>query len=399
MKAVEFVSLEEQIYSLNRINNVYRGTLVEVHISDIHFGVSPLTPEYQYKLLTEQFTNKIAMIHFDILSIDGDLFDHKFMSNSDVVMYAIRFVNDLIELCKLRNATMVLIDGTKSHDAGQLKLFYHYLADPSIDIRIVEEVKFEYIKGAKVLCIPEVYGKDDVYYEQFLKTQQYDTIFMHGMIKGVVHGNPTEQKNHIRERIFTMEDFCYCLGPIISGHIHIPGCYNSHFYYNGSPMRFMFGEEQEKGFLIVLHNLDTHQYCVQLEPIKSFRYDTINLDHMLMSDPKQIIQYVNNLKQREGIEHLRIEFNKDFNEQEIANLELIKKYYKPDSSIKLKYEKTKTNQATKANQEFLEKYKEYDYILDKNLSEYEILCRYINQQKEYEYITVDELKQILEEDI
>ena len=41
--------------------------------------------------------------------------------------------------------------------------------------------------------------------------------------------------------------------------------------------------------------------------------------------------------------------------------------------------------------------KEYDYIFDKTLSEYEIMSRYINQNKGYKYISADELIEFLNE--
>ena len=43
-----------------RINNNFnqkRGSLIEVHIADIHFGV--IDPKVQYTILLEQFINKI----------------------------------------------------------------------------------------------------------------------------------------------------------------------------------------------------------------------------------------------------------------------------------------------------------------------------------------------------
>ena len=53
-----------------------RSYAIEVHIADIHFGSTD--PAKQYTILNEQFLQKIAMIDFDILSIDGDIFDKKF---------------------------------------------------------------------------------------------------------------------------------------------------------------------------------------------------------------------------------------------------------------------------------------------------------------------------------
>ena len=92
------------------LNNISRGTLTEIHIADIHFGA--IDPKLQYNILKEQFIDKIVNVPFDILSINGDLFDHKFMSNSDVIMYACLFINNLVEICKNKNATFVMIAGT-----------------------------------------------------------------------------------------------------------------------------------------------------------------------------------------------------------------------------------------------------------------------------------------------
>ena len=55
--------------SKDNLQTFKRGTLVEVHISDIHFGA--LDSKYQYDTLNSQFLDVINNIHFDILSIDG----------------------------------------------------------------------------------------------------------------------------------------------------------------------------------------------------------------------------------------------------------------------------------------------------------------------------------------
>lgn len=392
-------SIDKQIYELNIENKSTRGTLVEIHMADLHFGA--ICPRTQYQILKEQCLDKIRNIHFDIFSINGDFFEHKFMSNSDAIMYGVMFMNEIVELCKMKNATLVVIHGTAYHDASQLKLFYHYLQDPMIDIRIVEDVKFEYIKGAKVLCIPELYGKGEDYYKHFLfNSGLYDSVFMHGVIKGAIYEAKNQESGIHSDKAptFTIEDFRLCRGPILSGHVHTPGCFDSYFYYCGSPIRTRHGEEQEKGFLIVLHNLDTQEHYVHLEPIKSFRYDTVNLDDLLMIDPKNVIEYVNKL-QSEGIDYIRIEFKDIYTDQQKANLDVVKNYYKNNNRIKIKADNNKLKQVLENNNELSEKYNEYDYIMDRSLSEYEILTLYINQQVGHEYITVDELKKILAEDI
>ena len=135
------------------------GMFIEAHIADIHFGA--LDPKYQLNILKEQYLSKLeTMPILDIVSVNGDIFHHKFMANSDAVSVACYFITDLIRICEQKNATLLIIAGTYSHDADQIKLFYP-LAErsPNVDIRIIENVRFEYVKGKKILCIPEVYGK------------------------------------------------------------------------------------------------------------------------------------------------------------------------------------------------------------------------------------------------
>jgi DNA repair exonuclease SbcCD nuclease subunit len=308
-------------------------------------------------------------------------------------MYATMFVDTLVGLCRMKNATLVLLHGTESHDAKQLKLFYHYLQDYTVDIRIVEQTKFEYIKGAKCLCIPEEYGKGTEYYNEYLyNSGLYDTVFMHGAIKGSIYGANEEDLDSVKAPVFSIDSFGMCTGPIIAGHVHVAGCYAGYMYYNGSPIRWCFGEEQEKGFMIVLHNLDTHEHYAHFEPIQSFRYDTINLDYMVQDDPKNVIEYVKGL-QAQGIDNIRIEFT--YGEDDF--LDIIKNYFKNNSSVKIKAETASVKQQIKQAGEVEERYKQYDYIFDSGMNEYDILTRYINQNKGYTYITTDELISILKE--
>lgn len=398
MKHMEDYDIYDENHPFFR-DQLVRPTLIEVHISDLHFGA--MDPKYQFKILSEQFLDKIENMRFDILSIDGDLFHHKFLSNQDSVMYATLFINRTIEICKKFDATLVLLHGTYEHDAGQLRLFYHYLSDPTIDIRIVEEVKFEYIKGAKILCIPELYGRGKEYYDKFLYASCYDSVFMHGEIRGAIYNPSREDKglDTIGSPIFSIEDFALCRGPIISGHIHTPGCFNSYFYYCGSPYRWQFGEEEDKGFLIVLHNLETQQHYTHMEKIISQRYDTISIQSLISEDPKKIIQYIDDL-QSQGIDYIRIDAGENIEDKYIPTIEILKSYYKTNNRIKFKNTINKNKiESTKMNKEALTKFKDYDYILNPNMSPYEIFCRYVNQQEKCEFITVKELKEILKNTI
>lgn len=361
--------------------------LVEAHISDIHFGV--FEPSKQYQILKQQFIDRINLLNLDLISINGDLFHHKFMSNSDAVMYAMKFVDELVQICRQKQCTLFILHGTPSHDANQTKLFYRYMNDPTIDVRVIESIKFEYVKGKRILCIPEIAGLGKEFYENILYTNVYDAVCMHGTIRGAIYGKDKMDLD-APSPVFGMENFKYSMGPIISGHVHVSGCYEKDFYYCGSPYRWCYGEEQPKGYLILLHNITTRNYYIHFEEINSYKYDTINFDEMIKDDPQKIIEFIRQ-RQAEGVDNIRMEFT-----LEHENINILKSFYRnnPNIAIKCDY---KNDIIRRQSQEVLEQCKEYDYITDKSLTEFDILSRYINDNKGYAYITPQELIDLLKE--
>lgn len=372
-----------------------RGITLQAHISDIHFGVMDAKTEYD--ILKNQFILPIMDLPLDIISIDGDLFNKLDMCNSDAVLYATLFVNDIVSICKNNktrgiDTTFMIIMGTKSHDADQLRLFYHYLDDPDIDIRIVEQIQFEIVKGVRILCIPELYGTKEEVYRHFLwESGEYDMCFMHGTIEGSVYGN-----NAGESRVFRPQDFGNCNGPVIAGHVHPGGCFHSFMYYNGSPIRWSFGEEGPKGFQLVLYDLDTRYHYVHLEQIHSFRYDTITVDQLFdltNDDPKKIIEYVNTLKNN-GIDYIRLKCRSTPNT--VDAIGILQEYYRTDKRIKFKIEKPDVNKDT-FTEEANAIYDKYNYIFNKSMSPYDILARFINDNETDVLITADDILALIRE--
>jgi hypothetical protein len=372
------------------IVNPKRGILNEVHIADIHFDA--MNPKLQYDILKDQFILPISQIpKLDIISIDGDLFDHKVMSNSDASMYACKFVDDLVCICRDKNTTLVILHGTASHDNMQLKLFYHYMEDPTVDVRVVTNIQFELIKGARILCIPELYGIDESVYQQFFfHSGWYDEAFVHGTFKGAVYGD-----NVGNGRLLTSNDFIYCRGVAIAGHVHKSGCFNGFFYYCGCPYRWKFGEEEDKGFLILSHDLDTHIHYVQFEKIESFRYDTIYLDELVSEDPKRIIDYINQLRINQGIDFIKVRFRFPIDG---SNKTIINNYYRNNPNTFVEFMDVKEIEEQKKEQ-MIKQNAQYNYLIDNSISDFERFVRYVNESEGHEFITVQKLTELLSDEI
>ena len=371
-----------------------RGILIEVHLADLHFGA--FEPKKQYDILMDQVYTKIEMLpKVDIISIDGDIFDHKVMSNSDAALYATKFIDNLAYLSKVKNATLVLLAGTYSHDFDQLKLFYHYMdRDPSegYDIRVITNIQFEYIKGARILMIPELNGLDESVYQQFFfYSGWYDEAFAHGTFEGSVYGNLTSGSS----RLLTARDFIYCKGVAISGHVHHPGCFQGFYYYCGCPYRWKFGEEEAKGFVILAHDLDSQIHYVSFQEVTSFRYDTIFVDELLSEDPKAICDWINKRKADDGIDYIKVRFRTDVPGY---NKTVINNYYRNNPTVTVEFmNKDEISESKTKSESFANS--EYSYLIDNSISDLERFVRYVNDKEGDQFISVEQLSKLLAESI
>lgn len=377
---------------MRRLFDIVRPVRVskEAHIADIHFGC--IDPEEEYEILKDQFLSKIYKLHLDLVSINGDLFDHKFMSNSDVVYYAMKFIDDLVQYCRTTDCTLILLHGTESHDAHQLKLFYNYLG--KCDLRIIETACFTNVHGKRYLCIPEIYNMGQEYYEElFYNSGNYDGAIVHGTIAGSIYGCNQEKLDSKREAVFSIDNFIHCRGPIICGHVHKAQCLYKDIYYCGSPIRYQFGEEEPKGFYILLHDLGTHRYLIDFEEIISFNYDTLNIDDMLSSkNVEDIAKYINDYISYNYTCKLRIVYSKT--DEKIA---VLKQYFSNRKDIVFKAD-DKLRELRNTTQESDEFYNKYGFISQSNMSPEQKLVQYINTNMGKDYITFEELEYLLKEE-
>ena len=368
----------------------HRGLLTSIHISDLHFPV--MDPRKQYEILEEQFLQRVETVpYLDLICVDGDLYDHKVMTSSDATLYASMFVARLVDICKEKNATLILLQGTISHDNNQLKIYYHYMQRKDVDVRVVTNLQFEIVKNARILCIPELYGVPEEIYQQFLTYSGfYDLAIMHGTFKGAVYGD-----NVGNGRLFRLEDFNNCRGPIIAGHVHKPGCFDNHFYYCGSPYRWRFDDDHKKGFIVVSQDLDSRYYYLDRIEILSDTYETITLDQLVNNNPKDTIDYINNLKISKGIDYIRIKFTNDIPPSYKMALNT---QYRDNDNVTLEYYSKDEELRKQAEEQIKEDNEKYGFLLDPAISDMQKFVLWVNHLKNDEaFLTVEQLEQILSE--
>ena len=366
-----------------------RGLFIAAHIADLHF--SAFDPKKQYEILKTQYIDVLNTLpRIDMITIAGDIFDHKLMGNSEGIYYAIKFVDDVVNLAKKLNSTIIMIHGTFSHDADQLKLFYHYQERNDVDIRIRNNICMEQVGNARILCISELYGvPEDTYHEYLHGKGLYDEAIIHGTFEGAVYGN-----NVGNGRLFNMKDFSNCTGFIISGHVHTPGCFQKYFYYCGTPYRYKFGEEEDKGFLITAHDLDNNMHYAYFNTIISDTYITLKLDKLADVNPQNIINKINATKIEQNIDFLKVKFN--FPIDGSSKL-VIQNYYRTNPTISVEFLNPVEEQQyhDKENGEDILG-DQYQFLFDNKISDEEKFCKFVNMKEGQNIISVQKLREILD---
>lgn len=365
-----------------------RGLFIAAHIADLHFAA--FDPKKQYKILRDQYISVLNTLpRLDMITIAGDIFDHKLMGNSEGIYYAIKFIDDVVDIAKKLHSTIIMIHGTFSHDADQLKLFYHYQERTDVDIRIRNTISMEQVGNARILCIPELYGVSEEVYNDYLHCQGlYDEVIIHGTFEGSVYGN-----NVGNGRLFNMKDFSNCRGFAISGHVHTPGCFEKYFYYCGTPYRYKFGEEEDKGFLITAHDLDTNMHYAYFNTIISDTYVTLKLDQLVDKDPQNIISKINSTKLEQAIDFLKVKFNFPIDG---SSKMVIQSYYRTNPTVSVEF----LNPVEEQQYENKEKGEEvlgdqYQFLFNNKISDEEKFCRFVNMKEGQNIISVQKLKEIL----
>ena len=211
-------------------------------IADLHFGRTGNEEKF-YESLKNHFINHCNEVHPDLIVILGDSFDSRQGIGSPANIYYGKFIDDCIET----GATIIVIEGTESHDRHQINGLLHYSSDKFFIVNTVTKLN---VCGLKLLLLTEEYVINDDYYKDYFN-DNYDFVFFHGMfthvgINGYVSDEIVRHAYNFDWKMFkdNVNHF------VIGGHIHTHSCYKN-IIYCGSYGRLNFGEEEDKGWIEV----------------------------------------------------------------------------------------------------------------------------------------------------
>lgn len=374
-----------------------KDIFVVTAIADIHFGSAKAVNLYCE--LKETFLKFIKGKNIDMIVICGDYFNSILNLNSKSSHLSVLFMDELVETCKQEGIKYIrIIEGTLSHDNKQLSVFKIYETDNDIDFKIFFNVSEEILEeGVKILYLPEEYivDKDTYYKEYFSKRKYYDFIFGHGMFIECSFGVNDGESQISKAPIFNSKQIVsICKGPIIFGHIHTRTIIRKHIHYIGSFSRWVYGQEEPKGFEVIMYDTKSSRYLYEfIENKLAPKYDTIvikNFTHF--ENIETLINFINKFK----IDNLRIKVILDkVNEHDKLFITYLREYYTNKSGYKLEIEnKVQTEMRKDIENKVNTLLEKYDFVFDKKLPP-EIKIQKFIERKNSKLIDLEVIKDIL----
>lgn len=352
-------------------------------IADLHFGAQ--SPKQLYSELETGFLDFIKDRYLDMIVIAGDFYNSVISLNSQTSIIAFKFMNELIKICETNGIRYIrILEGTLSHDNFQIRNFSMYEANKKVDVRIITTVRSEVLEGMNILYIPEEYMEDPKsYYDKYFNVPKkyYDFIFGHGMFKEVSFVSDDGENTISQAPVMDSKLIgSICKGPIFFGHIHTPTIIRNHIYYVGSYSRWVYGQEEDKGFYICVYDTDSYRYMIEFIVNRNTRrFDTVKvvLDNYKKS-PEELIAFVKQLKR----DNLRVQLIAESGDKDFSYfISFLKEYYTGKQGYKLdivdkreKLVKQKTEERVKQIMT------DYNFLFDKSLPVTVKIQKYIKRK-------------------
>lgn len=304
-----------------------RGRLKMANVSDVHFGHPNTATVDIIKNMTKAFPDTAETGELDIIWFSGDLFD-RLLYLSDPNVYEVRFwISSFLRMCKRRDITVRVLEGTPSHDWGQPRIFseINEMAEIGADIKYVPNLSIECIAkfDINVLYVPDEWRpeNDETWQEvvALLQTHgldQVDYAIMHGSFPHQLPAHVNAPTHDPDRYLSIVKHF------IFIGHVHKHSIFER-ILVPGSFDRLCHGEEGPKGHLRVTVYEDGQYEIVFVENKGAKIYRTINCIGMELDVALSTIDAI--VKDLPDGSYLRIEADKE--EAILVNLDVLRAKY------------------------------------------------------------------------
>jgi len=382
----------------------YRNKIrVIVSIADIHLGVKSITAEeFKYQLY-ERFIKPIdEMMILDLITINGDISHLSLSFNSKMTEVYLWFFDSIVSIAKKKNASIIVIKGTLSHDYDQIDNVKFYKSDT--DIFFADEPAIIETKGLKIYCLPDIYIKDRKEEKALYKypNNNFDLILGHGSVTETQFIKQDSEYAISKNIIYNSKELMrICKGPILFGHLHIYMNIKDKIFYTGSFLRFIHGEELDKGFLVTAYIPETGKFITErvLNDL-AFNFNTYTINHNRFDklDVDEIIQKVNSFIDKYKVNKLYLDISYINTDVNISKIYILRNYCAKNkiiNKIRLKVLSKKEAELNDSHERELNQKEKY--LMDKSIRFEEKLQKFI--EKKYKIkLPIDKIETVLMSD-
>ena len=358
-------------------------------IADIHWGA--MDPDEMYNNL-QYFLDFIRMKgDIDLVVICGDYFDYRLTLNSKAALKALRWFDELYNTCKDNGVKKLrAIKGTKEHDNDQweaihpretgefFKKFYICTSEETLpDLHCI-------------YCPDETINLKD-YEELYLKEMMshHDIGFFHGNFDTQLPKMVIDQnlEANIPSIIYFKDHWSKVIdGPLVSGHWHVFTDLDP-LIYIGSYDRWAFGEEEDKGFLYIQYDTNSHSYYWKhIENPFARKYNTIIIDNTLCVTPDDfanLTQDIQDLKKSDPEMKIRVVYQiTSENDESLVNFNEFRNLISSIKNVKVDVKDfVKKRNKEKQKEKVAISSGKYSYILDHPLEIKSNIHEYLLREK------------------
>ena len=358
-------------------------------IADIHWGA--MDPDEMYNNL-QYFLDFIRMKgDIDLVVICGDYFDYRLTLNSKAALKALRWFDELYNTCKDNGVKKLrAIKGTKEHDNDQweaihpretgefFKKFYICTSEETLpDLHCI-------------YCPDETVNLKD-YEELYLKEMMshHDIGFFHGNFDTQLPKMVIDQnlEANIPSIIYFKDHWSKVIdGPLVSGHWHVFTDLDP-LIYIGSYDRWAFGEEEDKGFLYIQYDTNSHSYYWKhIENPFARKYNTIIIDNTLCVSPDDfanLTQDIQDLKKSDPEMKIRVVYQiTSENDESLVNFNEFRNLISSIKNVKVDVKDfVKKRNKEKQKEKVAISSGKYSYILDHPLEIKSNIHEYLLREK------------------
>ena len=264
-------------------------------LSDIHLGHANTPTAHVIACLHDIFPDNLLTQELDIIILAGDVFDRQLQLAEDVVFEIHQWMCSFLGMCKKYDITLIVLEGTPSHDwkqsewFNQINLEYNIGADVYY-AKTLDVVYFEKF-GIDILFIPDEWsGSCDDTKQQAIKLlkqknlSQVDFTVMHGVF-------PHQMPKHIHNRIDMHDPDYYSKITkrlVFVGHVHLTSQWQN-ILSAGSTTRLVHGEEGPKGHFRITSNEDSNQIDFIVNK-RAMKYLTVDATDKSAQDVKDLLK-------------------------------------------------------------------------------------------------------------